>query len=147
MSLLQKPFKRVRAFLDKPSAKEYNRIVSLLEKIARSNFSNGYVDSAGYHTRRTQPLPTPTIRRARTTAAAGAAATIVCSLYDSNGVEQTSGDEFEVTVYCTVTGSANLNEAIPALENDMDIFVTLQPYNTTTWRWYCVQIFQSMDNC
>ena len=90
------------------------------------------------------------VRRAITTAAAGAAQTIVCNLYDSSGIEQTTGDEAGITVYCIVTGSANLNEAIPALADDTDIFIVQLPYDnagTVEQRWYCIQIFQSMGIC
>lgn len=90
------------------------------------------------------------VRRAITTAAAGATETIVCNIYDSSGVEQTTGNEAAITVYCSITGSANLDGAIPALEDDMDIFVIQLPYDNAgvvEQRWYCTQIFQSMDNC
>ena len=97
------------------------------------------------------PTSTGGVRRAITTAAAGAAATIVCNLYDSNGVEVTAGDEFEVTVYCEITGTdTTLDEAIPALEDDMDIWIQQSNYDnegTPELRWYCIQIFQKMDIC
>ena len=90
------------------------------------------------------------VRRAITTEAAGAAVTITANLYGTDGIEQETGDEAGVTVYCTVTGGANLNEAIPALVNDADIFVVKLPYDNAgdvEYRWYCLQVFQSMDNC
>lgn len=88
-------------------------------------------------------------RRARTTAAAGAATTIVCNLYDQNGVEQLTGDESGITVYCFVSdGSANLNAAVPRLRDNEDVIVTLLPFSPSENRWYMVFAgFQPSEDC
>ena len=89
------------------------------------------------------PITGSPVRRAKTTAAAGAATTITANLYDNDGeTEITSGLGAGITVYCTVTGSANLNAAIPMLENDMDI-----PVYNICGKWYCSWGFQKMDIC
>lgn len=82
------------------------------------------------------------IRRARTTAAAGAAATIICNLLDSNDVEITSGDEFNVTVYCDICGGNSLNAASPLLADDdyIDVF----KHND---KWRCPTTFQAFEIC
>jgi hypothetical protein len=82
------------------------------------------------------------IRRARTTAAAGAAATIVCNLLDSDDVEITSGDEANVTVYCDICGGGNLDNAWPHLANDQDIVVF--KHND---KWRCLWGFQKVSVC
>ena len=99
-------------------------------------------------------FPHTQLRRAITTAAAGATATITVNLYDSSGVEQTTGDESGITVYCSISGdtsySSPLNAAIPLLTDNTDIFVMKLPlYNlgTPESAWFCTQIFQKMDLC
>jgi hypothetical protein len=82
------------------------------------------------------------VRRARTTAAAGAAATIVCNLLDSKDVEITSGNEAGVTVYCDICGGGNLNSAWPHLANDQDIVVF--KHND---KWRCLWGFQKISVC
>jgi len=82
------------------------------------------------------------VRRARTTAAAGAAATIVCNLLDSKDVEITSGNEAGVTVYCDICGGGNLNSAWPHLANDQDIVVF--KHND---KWRCLWGFQKVSVC
>ena len=49
------PFKRLRAHRDKVSAREYNRLVDLVEKMSRSFLNSGLMDSTGFHTSR-QPF-------------------------------------------------------------------------------------------
>jgi hypothetical protein len=87
------------------------------------------------------------IRRAITTAAAGAGATIKANLYNNAGVEQTSGAEFNVDVYCTIIGGTALNAAAPRLENDDDIFIVSLPFSATAKRWYCVSLFSGTRDC
>ena len=135
---------------EKVTRTAYNNLVREVHKLTRLKGANGIrvlQSSAGVTISGTEQSVNTEIRRAITTAAAGASATITANLYDSSGVEQTTGDEAGITVYCTVTGSANLNAAIPLLANDTDIFVTQLPYDSTTNRWYCTQIFQKMDIC
>lgn len=97
------------------------------------------------------PPPSVPVRRAITTAAAGAGNTITVNLYDSNGIEQTSGDESNITVYCTIVGGSALNTAIPRLENDTPIEVIQHPYwneGIVEQRWYCAGLpFQASEVC
>ena len=146
-----KPFKKVAAGSDRPSASEHNKITRVLGNIGRSLFSSGYIDSTGFLIRPT-PLEHPaTVRRARTTEAAGADRKIKANLYGiTDGLEQETGIESDVDVWCTITGGANLNAAIPLLEDNMDIFVIWLPetwHGEVIYYWWCVQIFQKMDIC
>jgi hypothetical protein len=87
-------------------------------------------------------------RRARTKAAAGSGSTIVCNLYDLNGVEQTTGDESGITVYCDIINTTDLNLAVPRLPNNFDITIELHPHNATEDRWRCTTaIFQKSKDC
>uniref|UniRef100_A0A6H1ZN82 Uncharacterized protein n=1 Tax=viral metagenome TaxID=1070528 RepID=A0A6H1ZN82_9ZZZZ len=87
------------------------------------------------------------IRRAITTAAAGAGATITANLYNSAGVEQTTGDESGITVYCSICGGTALNAALPLLEDNDDIFIISLPYSAEADRWYCISLFFNVDIC
>jgi hypothetical protein len=89
------------------------------------------------------------IRRAKLTASAGAGNTITANLY-KNGVEQTTGDEAGVTVYCDMTDeTGDLEDCIPKLLSGKEIKVAKLPYlngDTLEQRWYCVNaIFQAID--
>ncbi len=86
------------------------------------------------------------VRRAITTAAAGAATTITANLYDEDGAEQTTGDESGLTIYCSVIGGGNLNAAIPRLEDNDDIWVAKLPYSSEADRWYCLKPFQAIGD-
>lgn len=90
-------------------------------------------------------------RRAQCAADAGASSTILASLYSaSTGILATSGDEFEVTVHCSVTGGADLNDALPRLEDGLDIPVyssTFDNAGTPEPRWYFDGVFQESENC
>ena len=90
------------------------------------------------------------IRRAITTAAAGAGATITANLYNSGGVEQTTGDEAGVTVYFRVHPTANMNSALPLLSSGEEINVVKLPYlngETLEQRWYCTCDFWKASIC
>lgn len=88
------------------------------------------------------------VRRAITTAAAGSGNTITANLYDSSGIEQTEGDESNITVYCTILGGSALNSALPYLQDNTDIFVTKLPFSETEQRWYLIGApFQNWDIC
>lgn len=90
------------------------------------------------------------IRRAKLTANAGSGNTITANLYNSAGVEQTSGDESGITVYCTIVGGTALNVAVPVIGDNQDIFVVKLPYDnsgTVEQRWYCTTIFQTEPAC
>jgi len=82
------------------------------------------------------------VRRAKTTAAAGATTTIVCNLIGNNGVEITSGLGSGITVYCDTEDSANLNSVKPRLINDEEITV----YNLNG-KWYCSWGFSKWSFC
>jgi hypothetical protein len=91
------------------------------------------------------------IRRAKTTQAAPALETITANLYDYRGVEQTTGPESGVTVYCTVVdGGADLNASLPRYRDDEDIFITLLPFDnlgTPELRWFAPFPFQPSEDC
>jgi len=91
------------------------------------------------------------IRRAVATANAGSGSTITCNLYnDDTGEAQSSGDEAGITVYCTICGGSNLNEAVPRLAAGSDLFVTYLPYysgGSTSYRWYCTTVFNASMDC
>ena len=90
------------------------------------------------------------VRRAITTEVAPAATNLTCNLYDSQGIEATTGDEFEIEVYCSVIGGGNLNAAVPLLEDNDDLFVAKFPFDTAgtlSYRWYCLSLFFKMDIC
>ena len=75
------------------------------------------------------------IRKAFASVAAGAATTIACYL-DTDGVGDT------VTVNCSVIGAANLNSAVPRLEDGSLIFVT-----QISSDWWCVSPFIKSKVC
>lgn len=120
-------------------------------KVAISQTTSGHVPSIS--TRLLNPkIPNVSqliqVRRAKTTQAAPAGTTITANLYDFNGVEQTSGAESGITVYCTVVdGSANLNAALPRLRDNEDMFVAFLPFSSTAYRWYCLSLFQPSEDC
>ena len=227
------PFKRLRAHRDKVSAREYNRLVDLVEKMSRSFLNSGLMDSTGFHTSR-QPFVQNDIivfevqsaatgdglyicyrqkldatnwadeggldklldfdttevtvlnlmendpvevtyaaalatkdriacwqwlddegnmrwvgkplvsspRRARTTAAAGAATTIACNLIDNEGSEIAAGLGSGITVNCNISGGGNLNSCIRRLDND--------DYLNVEWvagKWYASEGFQTSEDC
>lgn len=92
---------------------------------------------------------TKQVRRVISTEAATNNNHITCNLYNSNGVEQTSGDESGIEVYCSICGGSALDEAIPRLQDNKDLFVVKLPYDnagTPEDRWYCIStIFQTID--
>jgi hypothetical protein len=90
------------------------------------------------------------IRRAITTEAATANDHITCNLYDNNGVEQTTGDESGIEVYCSIMDGTALNAAVPRLEDNDDLFIVSMPYDnagTPEQRWYCVSLFNGSEDC
>ena len=90
-------------------------------------------------------------RRARTTEAATANDHITCNIYDSKGIEATSGDEFNVEVYgLLVDAGTALNTSIGKLRDNEDIVATKLPYDnsgTVEYRWYCTGLFQPYEEC
>jgi hypothetical protein len=90
------------------------------------------------------------LRRAKLTANAGAGMTITANLYNNAGIEQTTGAEHNVTVYCDISdGSSALNICIPRLVNGKEIKVAKLAYDnsgTIQYRWYLIgQVFQPID--
>lgn len=62
MTLALQPFRHLRANRDRVSASEYNRLVDLVAKMARSLFTQGLMDSTGFSTRRPVIPPSTDIR-------------------------------------------------------------------------------------
>lgn len=149
MPLYNQTFNRLRAGRDKVSASEYNQLVGLVEKMSRSLMSAGIVDSTGFTTRR-PPVSTickreiGIVRRAKTTENAPAATHINANLYDEDGVEQTSGPESNLDIYCSIMGGVDLEDAVPRLVSGSDIFVSKLPLSSSVDRWYCVTIFNKV---
>ena len=82
-------------------------------------------------------------RQARTTQAAPADTKITANLYSRAGIEITGADlGAGINVYCNITGSANLNSALPYLADAQDISV----YNQQG-KWWCNTVFHKMDIC
>lgn len=89
------------------------------------------------------------VRRAITTQAAPAQTYITANLYsESTGLEQTSGAESGLSIYCSTMG-ANLDVCIPRLKDNTDIWVAQFNYDnggTATARWYMIgQVFQLVN--
>ncbi len=98
--------------------------------------------------------PDTGIRRAKLTASAGTGNTITANLYDSSGIEQTTGDEAGVTVYCNINKTqdepfgTHLSSCIPRLYSGQEITVVKVPCqieDQTEYRWYCTAVFQIMN--
>lgn len=147
-------FKRLIPDISRVSAKDMNRVFSLLEGFLRSGFANGILSSDGTFILRKSPAIPAVVnqmRRAKLTADAGSGSTITANLYSVGGVEQTTGDEAGVTVYCRLHGTENLNEAFPVLSEDEEIavvkFAFVNPDETVTWRWYCQTEFGYFGPC
>jgi hypothetical protein len=104
--------------------------------------------------------PPSIVRRAKLTAPAGDGNTITANLYDADGIEQTSGDEAGVTVYCNINKQqpspfgTHLSSCIPRLYSGEEITVIKLPCRIedenhlgtyiTVYRWYCTTVFQIM---
>ncbi len=86
-------------------------------------------------------------RRAITTEAATANNHITCNLYNIKSVEVTTGDEADIEVYCSIIRGTALNAALPRLENNDDLFVTLLPFSSTESRWFCLSLFTGSEVC
>lgn len=82
----------------------------------------------------------PHPRRARTTAAAGAATTIVCNLIDNEGNEIAAGLGSGITVNCNISGGGNLEDCIRSLADDDYLNVEWQ-----AGKWYATEGFQTFD--
>ena len=85
----------------------------------------------------------PSVRRARTTEAAPAATNLTCNIILNNDVEAGVGElGYNIEVYCSIVGSANLNAAAPRLANDDYLFV-----QNIQGKWWCVTVFQATEDC
>jgi len=82
------------------------------------------------------------VRRAITTQAAPADTKITANLYDLSDTEITEGADSGIDVYCDITGSANLNAALPYLADNQDITVYYKQE-----KWWCTTIFRIADIC
>lgn len=78
------------------------------------------------------------VRMARTTEAATAAANLTCNLYDEDGNEITSGYGSGIEVYCKTNGGGNLNVSVPLLKDNQDICVIY-----TQNKWWCTELFNT----
>jgi len=81
-------------------------------------------------------------RRARTRAAAGAGTTIACNLIGNDGQEILAGLGSNIIVNCSICNGADLDEATPLLEDNIDIFV-----QNIQGKWWCGQIFDTHKIC
>jgi len=92
-----------------------------------------------------------TLRRAKCTADAGSGSTITVNLYNAaTGIEETTGDESGITVYCNISGGSALNEASRLLAIGSVIFVSRSVYDnagTPETRWYAVEGFDVTEEC
>ncbi len=83
----------------------------------------------------------PSPRRARTTAAAGAATTIACNLISNEGIELAAGLGSNITVNCNISGGGNLDSCIRRLANDDYLNVEWQ-----AGKWYATEGFQTISD-
>lgn len=143
MTLLDRPFKRLVANRDKVSAGEYNRLVSIVEKLARSILAQGFTDSTGLHTRHTIiPVDTERIIRCAKIQTDGVeASSIICKLLNSEDEEE--GDE--ITVYpLTHLGINDLDGAVwPNLIDDLIVPI----FKANNDIWYMFFVFDDTTDC
>ncbi len=148
--ILIKPFKRLTPHRDKISAGEYNRLVSIVERFASSQVSQGIIDSSGIHNRRSVAgaAEESTVRRAITREAATAESYILCNLYDSQGVEIESGAESNIAVHCSIVGDVGMNSAIPTFPDNKDLYVAQFPVSSgdsVVRQWHCLTVLQGYN--
>ena len=139
MTINKKPFKRLKAFKSPVSASEYNRLVGLVENIARSMGGDCITDSTGLHIRkRPNKITNISIIRAFCKTDASTGTTLTCYL-------DTDATGEEVTVNFSLIGTENLNECFPLLKDGSEIAVA---YYGDTKAWRCVGgPFHLMDIC
>jgi hypothetical protein len=85
------------------------------------------------------------ISRATCTENAPGDNTIAANLINADGTE---GDA--VSVFCNISNGSALDEAVPRLEDNDEIFVTQSVFDnagTPVFRWYCVTNFQASEDC
>lgn len=78
------------------------------------------------------------IRRAYCSGPAGAGKTIDANLDSTSGTLLTG----PATVNCNISGGANLNAAVPRLEDEDEILIT-----KIGGKWYCLTVFQASQEC
>ncbi len=89
-----------------------------------------------------QPL-TPSVRRVRTTAGAGADNNIVCNLIANDGESEILAVlGAGVTVYFSATEGMDVDSAIPLLADDDYLFA-----QNISGKWHCVTVLQAKKNC
>ena len=122
----------------RPSASEQNRLIDAATSMLSSNHIQGFVDSTGFHTRRT-PIDIAklagAVRLAYCKTDAGAATTIVCYL-------DTDATGAEITVECDIAGGGNLNAATPRLTDGLAM-----PVVDIDGTWYSLFPFQATEDC
>ncbi len=85
----------------------------------------------------------PSPRLAITAEPAPADTKIICNLYNRNGGEITGADlGAGIEVHCSVSGGADLDDAVPRLADNQLLFV----FNSNGV-WYCTTIFQVSEDC
>ena len=85
------------------------------------------------------------VTRATCTQDAQATNQITANLFKSDGTEGTA-----ITVFCNISNGSALNEAVPRLEDNDEIFVTQSVFDdggSPVTRYYCVSNFQASENC
>lgn len=145
---------------------ELVRIVNSLNKICGDNFIKINRTSSGLSiglnwSEVIKRIPSSSgggkdIRRAKVVEDAPAGNEIIANLYNSAGIEATDGDDFNVTVYCNISGGSDLNDAVRRLETGDEIQVGKLSYDnyddelkthTLEYRWYALEGFQGSADC
>lgn len=131
---MNKPELRPASEGQRPSASEYNKLIKLVAGLCNSLHIQGYVDSTGFHTRRT---PTKKVNRlAYCKDDAGAGIEIDCYL-DTDLVGE------QITVTCNIAqNGADLDDATPFLVTSDPIIVT-----EIDGVWYCTGLFNPSKEC
>jgi len=83
------------------------------------------------------PVAGAVVRRAITTQDAPADTKITANLYDNTDTEIESGLGSAIDVYCEIVGGGNLEDAVPLLKDDQDIFVI-----NIQGKWWCTALFE-----
>jgi len=111
----------------------------IFERVSRTALLPGDANSTGGES------STSIVRRAVTKENAPSDNTIICNLYNSDGVEITTGTDgvdYNIPVTCNISGGSALNEAVPRLESGDSLFVA-----KVAGVSYCVSNFQASEDC
>ena len=119
----------------RPSASAQNQLISSVNSVAASNHIQGFVDSTGFHTRRS-PINFPIeVRLAFCRSDAPGTTWIECYLdFDTIGER--------VTVECSIAGGGVLNNAEPRLTDGLPL-----PVFEVDGTWYSLFPFQATEDC